>query len=180
VRTYSPTQLRTLDAALDLFAEHGVGGTSFQMIADAVGVTKAAIYHQFRTKEAILRAVLEVTLAGLERALDVAEGEGDDPEARVALLDRLIDAAVQRRRAVGTLQNDPVLVRMLAEQEASAHLWNRLYTALLGGPLDEHGRVRAAVLSAAIGSVGHPFVADVDDDTLKADLRELAARLLES
>jgi AcrR family transcriptional regulator len=32
-----------LDAALDLFAEHG--GTSLQMIADAIGITKAAVYH---------------------------------------------------------------------------------------------------------------------------------------
>jgi AcrR family transcriptional regulator len=44
-------QTRVLDAALDLISEHGVSGTSLQMIADAVGVTKAAVYHQFKTKE---------------------------------------------------------------------------------------------------------------------------------
>ena len=32
--------MRTLRAALELFAENGVGATSYQMIADAVGVTK--------------------------------------------------------------------------------------------------------------------------------------------
>ncbi|WP_156763496.1 TetR/AcrR family transcriptional regulator, partial [Mycobacterium scrofulaceum] len=54
---HSPARTRVLDAALDLFATHGVSGTSLQMIADAVGVTKAAVYHQFRTKEQIVIAV---------------------------------------------------------------------------------------------------------------------------
>jgi AcrR family transcriptional regulator len=39
-------QGRIIAAALELFARNGVGGTSLQMIADAIGVTKAAVYHQ--------------------------------------------------------------------------------------------------------------------------------------
>ena len=58
-----------LDAALALFAEHGVSGTSLQMIADAVGITKAAVYHQFRTKEQIVLAVTERELGRLGPAL---------------------------------------------------------------------------------------------------------------
>jgi AcrR family transcriptional regulator len=42
----SPAKSRIASAATALFAEHGVGGTSLQMIADAIGVTKAAVYHQ--------------------------------------------------------------------------------------------------------------------------------------
>lgn len=41
---------RVLDAALDLFAAHGVSGTSLQMIADRPGVTKAAVYYQFHSR----------------------------------------------------------------------------------------------------------------------------------
>ena len=40
VTEYSAPRTRVLDAALDLFADHGVSGTSLQMIADAVGITK--------------------------------------------------------------------------------------------------------------------------------------------
>ncbi|HSZ37995.1 MAG TPA: helix-turn-helix domain-containing protein, partial [Acidimicrobiales bacterium] len=54
--TYSAAQVRTAGVALDLFGEHSVSGTSLQMIADVLGVTKAAVYHQFRTKEAIVVA----------------------------------------------------------------------------------------------------------------------------
>ena len=61
--TRTAAQTRILDAALDLFADHGVSGTSLQMIADAIGVTKAAVYHQFKTKEEIVIAVTEMELA---------------------------------------------------------------------------------------------------------------------
>src|SRR4249919_3146625 len=60
VETRSPAQRRILEATHDLIAEHGVGGTSLQMIADAVGVTKAAVYHQFRAKDEIVIAVTEI------------------------------------------------------------------------------------------------------------------------
>jgi AcrR family transcriptional regulator len=175
---YSAAQRRTIAAALDLFADHGVGGTSLQMIADAVGVTKAAIYHQFPTKEAIVVGVLEVTLSPLETALEVAEGERKGLKSREALLRRLVDAAVDQRRAISTLQNDPTLVRLLGEYEPSRHLWARLFAVLLGHDLGDKERARAAALSAAIGSVGHPFVADVDDDTLRAELLKLARGLI--
>src|SRR5262245_61648465 len=56
---YSAAQLRIIDAALELFTRHGVGGTSLQMIADALGVTKAAVYHQFKTKEEIVVAAAQ-------------------------------------------------------------------------------------------------------------------------
>lgn len=177
-RRYSPAQLRTVAAALELFADHGVGGTSLQMIADAVGVTKAAVYHQFKTKEAIAIAVVEVELAPLEGALEDAEAQGGSLRAREVLLSRVVDAAVQRRRAVSTLQNDPVLVRFLGDDEPSRRLWARLFAMLLGEDLDVQGRVRAAVLSAAIGSVAHPFVTDLDDGALGAELLQETRRLI--
>ena len=63
----SAAQHRVLDAALTLIADHGVGGTSLQMIADEVGVTKAAVYHQFKTKEEIVIALTERELGRLTK-----------------------------------------------------------------------------------------------------------------
>ncbi len=68
---------RVIDAALELFAANGVGGTSLQMIADRIGVTKAAVYHQFHTKEAIVLAAAEAELAKLEVVVAAAEAEPD-------------------------------------------------------------------------------------------------------
>ena len=77
----SAAQTRIITAAIPLFAEHGVNGTSLQMIADAIGVTKAAIYHQFKTKDEIVVAAVEVDLAKLEIALDAADAEASLPRA---------------------------------------------------------------------------------------------------
>jgi AcrR family transcriptional regulator len=136
-------------------------------IADAAGVSKAAIYSQFKTKEAIVLAVAEVELRGLEEAVDVALGEGGGTEAHRRLLSQVIDMAVARRRAVGTLLSDPVLVRYLTEQELYQRLMARLLAALFGYGVDDKSRVRAAVLATAVSAVSNHFVVDVYDDTLR-------------
>src|SRR5262249_40185299 len=73
--SHSAAQTRIIEAALDLFAEHGIGGTSLQMIADALGVTKAAVYHQYNTKDEIVLALAPGVLSRLGAALTVAAGE---------------------------------------------------------------------------------------------------------
>ena len=87
----SAAQQRILDAALTLIADHGVGGTSLQMIADTIGVTKAAVYHQFKTKDEIVIALTERELGRLDDALAAAEAEKSRPRAREVLLTRVID-----------------------------------------------------------------------------------------
>ena len=166
-----------LDAALVLFAEHGVSGTSLQMIADAVGITKAAVYHQFRTKEQIVLAVTERELSRLLPALEEAEAHGDGLQARDALLVHVIDMAVRDRRLVRTLQFDPVVVRLLAEHEPFQRFMERLYRVLLGEGDD--GALEGAMLSGAISTgVMHPLVGDIDDDTLRTKLTNMTRRLL--
>ncbi|GJO23242.1 TetR family transcriptional regulator [Mycobacterium marinum] len=180
VITRSAAQVRILDAALGLIAEHGVGGTSLQMIADAVGVTKAAVYHQFKTKEQIVIALTERELGGLEEALEAAEAHDHPSQARELLLDRVIELAVERRGAARTLQFDPVIVRLLAEHQPFQRFIERLYGVLIGDA-GQDTRVLAAMLSGAIAvGVLHPLVADVDDATLRTQLRRITSRLMDT
>ncbi|QLL06750.1 TetR/AcrR family transcriptional regulator [Mycobacterium vicinigordonae] len=175
----SAAQTRILDAALELIAEHGVGGTSLQMIADAIGVTKAAVYHQFKTKEQIVVALTERELGGLEEALEAAEAHEHGSRAREVLLGRVIDLAIERRGAASTLQFDPVVVRLLAEQDQFQQFISRLYGVLVGDSTED-ARVSAAMLSGAIAvGVMHPLVADVDDAALRAQLMRITRRLFE-
>lgn len=176
---YTAAQARVVTAALDLFARHGVGGTSLGMIAEELGVTKAAVYHQYRTKDEIVIAAAEANLAKLERILDAAEAEAGRPEALDLLLARLVDLAVEQRRIVNIIQGDPVMVRLIAEHEPFRALMDRLHNLLVGDHPDPDLRVPAAMLTAAIGSAAsHPLVADLDDDTLRAQLLDLARRFL--
>jgi AcrR family transcriptional regulator len=178
-RPYRAAQARIIDAALDLFAEHGVNGTSLQMIADTIGVTKAAIYHQFKTKDEIVFAAIEVELAKLATALDAAEAEASPETARELVLAQVIDSAVARRRMVSAVQHDPVVVRFLARHEPFRQLMARLYSVLTGGEPGAEARVRAAMASAAIGgAVMHPLVMDMEDEALRSHLMRLTLQLI--
>ncbi len=128
----SAAQTRILKVALDLFGEHGVSGTSLQMIADAVGVTKAAVYRQFKTKDEIIIAVTEMQLARFQDALQAAEAQENRPRARELLFNQVIDMVVEQRRMVGILQSDPVIIRLLAEHEPFRLFLERLYGVLIG------------------------------------------------
>lgn len=149
------------------------------MIADAVGVTKAAVYHKFKTKEEIVVAVAEMELAMLEDALESAEAQPDGVAARKALLAQVVEMAVERRRWVRALQYDPVMVRLLGEHPPLRELITRLYAILVDESNDTEARISAALFSGAIaGTVINPIVEGIDDDTLRSVLIQLIGRML--
>src|SRR5262249_43021199 len=101
------------------------------------------------------------------------------PRAAEVVLAAVIDNAVARRRMVSTLQHDPVIARLLAEHEHFRQFMRRLYRVLVGDDTSSEARVRAAMVSAAIGgAVMPPFVADLDDQTLRAELLEITRQFL--
>ena len=174
----TPAQQRVVTAAHELFARHGVSGTSLQMIADTIGVTKAAVYHQFRTKDEIVLAATASEMLIVEEAVAAAEAEPDPERARDMLLAKVVETAVVRRRRATLLQSDPVIVRLLAEHEPFQELMQRVYRVLTGDD-PEDSRVRAVMLTSALGSaVSHPLLVDLSDDLLRAHLLHFARGLV--
>ena len=91
------------------------------------------------------------------------------------LLTHVIDLAVERRHMVTTLQGDPVVIRLLAQHEPFRLLMERLYAVMVGDDADPAGAGPAAMMTAAIGgTVSHPLVMELDDDTLRTNLLKLA------
>jgi AcrR family transcriptional regulator len=169
-------QQRTMRTALDLFAAHGVSGTSYQMIADALGVTKAAVYHQFKTKRELILAVAETELARLEDAMEIADAADDSEQARTVLLASVIDHAVEHRAAAAILLFDPAIGAALSEHVPIQRFVERLYGTLVGAPVTPAAQVRLAMLAVAIGgTVGHPLVAELDDETLRSEMIRAAS-----
>lgn len=177
---YGAAQARIIRAAADLFSEHGVSGTSLQMIANALGVTKAAVYHQFPTKDEIVIAVAQSEFARVEAAVVAAEAEPDTASARDAMIDGMVELAVTRRRMESMLLGDPVIVRYFTHHAPFQAVMGRMYRMLVGDDVAPDAGLHAAMLTAAVaGAVMHPLVADLDDDTLRAQLARLARRFLE-
>jgi len=176
----SVAQARTMRVAMELFAEHGVSATSYQMIADALGVTKAAVYHQFKTKNELIIAVTEMELSKLVDAMEEAESEQDPERAREVLLASVIDHAVDHREAAATLLFDPVIVRALSEHEPFQRFVERLYGTLIGEGATPKAQVRLAMLAIAIGgTVAHPLVAGIDTETLRTQMLDTARKFVD-
>lgn len=175
----SAAQARIISAALELFARNGVGGTSLQMIADSIGVTKAAVYHQYNSKEQIVLAAADAELASLESILCAAEAEPSRLRARKLLVQGMIDLAVDHRRTAGTILNDPVVTHSFSEHDSFRQVMDRISHVLMGDDIDHQARVSTAMITAAIsGTVMHPLVAALDDDTLRSQLERLVRQLL--
>jgi TetR/AcrR family fatty acid metabolism transcriptional regulator len=67
-----------LDAARTEFARHGVGETTVDLIARAAGVAKGTVYLYYRSKDEILRQLLDRDLAELrEETLPSIQAPGD-------------------------------------------------------------------------------------------------------
>lgn len=177
--SYTAAQTRVIEAALGLFAEHGISGTSLQMIAAALGVTKAAVYHQYNTKDEIVLAVAQVVLARLEAAVTAAEAERSRSRARELLIAEMVDLAVERRGMASVLQRDPVMLRFLENHEPFRRVMARVNRLLMGDASHSRARVQAATLAAAIaGAVIHPLVLDLDDESLRSELRKQVRKVL--
>src|ERR1700680_4142887 len=64
---------RILDAAMEVFARFGYRRASMDQVAEAAGLTRQAVYHHFKNKEALFRAAVEALHDG---ALEAAAAAG--------------------------------------------------------------------------------------------------------
>lgn len=79
---------RIQDVALDLFIEEGYDKTSLREIAERLGVTKAALYYHFPTKEDIVSSMVEDRMAQLKEIIDWAREQPRTEEMRRDVIGR--------------------------------------------------------------------------------------------
>ncbi|UGQ11771.1 TetR/AcrR family transcriptional regulator [Yinghuangia sp. ASG 101] len=170
---------RMRSAALSLFSLHGVNGTSLQMIADEIGVTKAAVYYHFPTKEDLVHAVITPYSAQLASLVEAAEGHRRRADRTEAILAGLVGLVVGNRHLNSALLADPVIVRVLHARSDMRDLDRRI-TALLVGPAPDSLALTAAVMvsSALTLAPVDPRLTDLDDATLRHNLLTTARHLL--
>lgn len=180
VSPVTDTRTRLLATALELFGEHGVGGTSLQMIADSLGVTKAAVYYYFRTKSEITEAVAEPALAELDKVLDDAAHLRTHGARVDHVLDGLVDLVVRHRRLVALFNSDPGVARAVEKSVHNAESFHVRMPELLAGPdADTSTLVAVHVALAGIGLTGgSPALAELDDETLRENLLAAGRKLL--
>lgn len=106
------------DAASELFTRKGYGSTSMQDIADALKLSRPALYYYFRDKSGILEAAIrDVTIEGQRRAEALMADPHSDP---ADILRRLVADHAE------LILTHPAQFRML--DMSQAHLTGRLRT----------------------------------------------------
>ena len=158
---------RVLDAALNLFAERGVNGTSLQMIADHLGVSKAAIYYQFHTKDDIVLSVVRPVFDDMDRLVRIAETISNPDSRRDATISGFVEMAIRHRR-IGTLfYGDPAVLELVRAHKEFEDCGDRLRELLIGPTVDVETRVTIGMITAGIfGSTTEPHLSDISDGDL--------------
>ncbi|GAA0396496.1 TetR/AcrR family transcriptional regulator [Microbispora corallina] len=112
-RTRRPkeTRRRILDAARDLFVQQGYGATALQEIADRAGVAVQTIYFTFGNKRALLKELVDVSIAGDHEAIATM----DRPWFREALATETASAQLRLhvRGTRGILERVAPIIEML-------------------------------------------------------------------
>ena len=176
------TRSRLLDTALRLFSQHGVDGASLQMIADALGVTKAAVYYHFKTKDEIVEAIVGPPAQELDQILDEARAR----RGRGAQIDHALQGFVQlivrHRRLFGLVNSDPGIQRVVnktLEARRGEALRTKMQTVFAGAAPSLADAITVHVVFAGLSMVGGaPEYAAIDDDTLRQHLLDVGRRLL--
>lgn len=173
------TRQRILDVALDLFTEQGYDGTSLREIAEQLGITKAAIYYYFESKEDILMALhLRLHEFGRDALLLI----GEEP-VTLALWEQLLDQIVgemlsQRKIFLMHERNQAVLEKLHREDHDAEHedIQNQFRRVLNdpGVPLRDRVRMAASfgVVFSSLFLAGDAFESTTNEE-LGTMLREI-------
>ena len=177
------TRSRVQKVALELFAEQGYEKTSLREIAERLGVTKAALYYHFKSKEDIVHSFTDDYFAEIDAVLDWAKDQPRDDKTRQAILDRYVGIVLAGSEVFRFLEQNRASVQgMEAGKERFARFRDRLDTLvdLLAGPeAPLRDRVRATAAFLTVGATCHVYLQQVEDlDKLRAIVLEMATDLI--
>ena len=177
------TRSRAQKVALELFAEQGYEKTSLREIAERLGVTKAALYYHFKSKEDIVHSFTDDYFADLDALVEWAKNQPRGEENRREILDRYVSVVLASSEVFRFLEQNRASVQsMEAGKERFARVRVRLdalVDVLVGAEAPLRDRVRAATAVLSVGATCMFFLQQVDDpDKLRAIVLELATDLV--
>ncbi|KAA0118873.1 TetR/AcrR family transcriptional regulator [Mycolicibacterium sp. P9-22] len=170
VRARGAARERVVEVAVELFAEHGVHGTSLQMIADRIGVGKAAVYYQFPSKDEIVLAALRPVFEDLAQLIARAELLPHNASRREVVIEGLVDLMVRQRNASFPFRRDRYIDHLVARHVELQATADRLHALPLG---PDHDHATQVSLAVAITGIYYCATDSMLDDIPAPQLRIL-------
>jgi AcrR family transcriptional regulator len=180
-RPASDTRQRIQDVARELFGQKGVQRTSLQDIADRLGITKPALYYHFKSREELVRSILQPLIDEGERFVAEQEARANtNPATARELLEgyfdfhyRHIADLVLVVTELTTLADLGLIDKLLAWRERLCKLvfgprptleqsargviaFGGLQDVCLQFPDSPRRRLRAATVAGALAAMGLP------------------------
>ena len=152
------TRERIQEVALELFAEQGYDKTSLREIAERLGVTKAALYYHFQSKEDIVLSFTQEYTAELDELIAWGSQQPRTAATRAAILARYADIVTSRLGIIRFMeQNQAALHSLLGDGEQGKRMFRAQFLQLRelmlppDAPLREQIRASLALVSVGIG-----------------------------
>jgi AcrR family transcriptional regulator len=170
----SDTRARLCELALELFAEQGYEKTSLREIAERLGVTKAALYYYFKSKEDIVRSLVEDYVAQLDDLIAWAKTQPPGPGTRGQIVTRYLDIVANGSAVFRMLHQNQAAVSSLASAKERGEVFKERIDSLvdlLTGPdatLRDQVRAASCLMSVSFGCMHYQ-----DKAPSQAELREV-------
>jgi AcrR family transcriptional regulator len=140
-----------LERAAELFAERGFAGTTVQDIADALGMSRPALYYYVKSKEVILQQLVENLSINDAKVLEkIASRRGGDP------VEKLREMALQLATNAGS---NPHQTQILAQSK------HHLPEGIAELNLDAERSIARRVMSVLEAGISKGQFRDVDPHT---------------
>jgi AcrR family transcriptional regulator len=177
----SPRRDQIATVALELFAEKGYAATSMREISEQLGITKAALYYHYTSKDEIVRELVDGMLTQVDQLVEWARGQDVTDALRLEIVTRWGDImqsnglvmfrfAMANQRLIESVRTDP--------QGLSANL-HELGTLLAppGSGVAAQLRARMALLAVNMAGIAGLGL-DATDEEVFAAARQVAVELL--
>ena len=149
------TRSRLRELALELFAEQGYEKTSLREIAERLGVTKAALYYYFKSKEDIVRSLVEDYMADIDALIAWGQGQPRTAQTRAEIVRRYLEIVTNGTAVFRLLHQNQAAVSSLAAAKERGEVFRERLDGLVGlltepgAPLAERVRAASCLMSVS-------------------------------
>jgi AcrR family transcriptional regulator len=145
---------RIAQLALDRFRVGGFVGTSIADLAGALGVSKAAIYYHYRSKDALLHRLVDPLLDAIDACI---QDHHQPTRTARPLLSAYLAVLLAHREAIPLIATDVAVLNHPSIGPRLRAQNQQLRTLLVDPDTSVAARLRA---EAALGAIWRPLIAD--------------------
>ena len=179
------TRSRLREVALELFAEQGYEKTSLREIAERLGVTKAALYYYFKSKEDIVRSLVEDYVAALDELIAWAQPQPRTVAVRAEIVRRYLRIVAGGAEVLRMLHQNQAAVASLASAKERGEVFRERMDLLIelltepGATLHDQVRAASALMSVSFCTLRYAGHA-ASQDELEQALMDVALELVDA